>query len=415
MPRQIITSNTVRRIFGAFAENKTLLPKPGSVAAGLAGDDITAGNTIDILGKTAARELSFYKNNMNVSIRRFIEEMSKLDNISTDGEPKLSLVTPSELYDEYVAKGGVEKIIIRRFDDMAVSLHPIFRYDDLDISSDSNSVVNAAQKVILKAPRKEINAVWRDFFMAGADEYLKAVKYPTLTNVPYERIELALAMATVMLATDNISALTTSTKGMGFIQYVEIMKNIVLKNMNSIFDQYMNGIPAGIVIMATGEDHVVINDKVFNTFITEGGDIEVIFGAFVSGSNRVSINELKTNSVDLTNAWQDHLANSIAKRTALAAISYRANYIRVAEIIYDKNTATKMKTLLDTYSDNKVLNIPDTCMDLALDTKYANTNGRYFIERMGHYTSKSIERNKAAGLAYIDLLCNFIAKQITVI
>lgn len=182
---------------------------------------------------------------------------------------------------------------------------------------------------------------------------------------------------------------------------------------------------------------IIVNGDVYNDWIKNGGDVDVILGMCLYLNTRnqpvvaYPVSVVETNKEIYLKAWYEYA--TIAKATALEnkynalRSTLTASFLKILEDDADESSTELGREIAEIYKDFKkalfnttdetLRNIDDAVLQLICASRFKNTDAYFLLSRIDFHmkNNSELQPREAATLATIDYVTDWAFKQMSVV
>lgn len=303
--------------------------------------------------------------------------------------------------------------------------------------SDMNTAVGSYMSGVSDA---SLERIWENYFAMISGEN---INYAGLgTRVTDHRYGQDLFVAYLIIKT-LINIPPEKVKG-SFANYqmaITAFKNLLAYDINDFIRRYERSIRSGRLVYhyddkyVTNKDFVVVVHKDnYNTYITEGGNPEVLYGAVLQeNKGLIYIDTLVQNKDDFALTWNNFYKKKNIERKLTSSESYKMAYKNAVYVLLDEYIGENLKRYIDpefienpipsldnyfmTIDDKKLTVVRRVAIDIVAGIIFSQTNAHRFFKYMHQYemVNPDMQPNETASYATAELISDFIAAQFEVI
>lgn len=181
-----------------------------------------------------------------------------------------------------------------------------------------------------------------------------------------------------------------------------------------------------LIVSFIGKE-VTVNENVYNRFIDDGGDVETILGAVISGQLKCLVPELNARSEEFKNAWSFHITRAKMDYATSELINVRyaiGNWVRqylmqTEDVVLVENCQlilNQLSAYLETIYKPQLKDIPVLALKVVTDVLFNHTDACSILSGVTEAMSSNdqISREDALNLSVTDYVANWIASQICI-
>lgn len=309
-----------------------------------------------------------------------------------------------------------------------------------NITSDYPDMSKAIDTYMSGVSNATLERIWENYFAMINGENLK---YATLgTRISDHRYGQDLFVAYLIVKT-LINTPPEKIKGSlaNYQMAIAAFKNLLAYDINDYIKRYETSIRSGRLVYQysdkydTKEDFVVVVHKDnYNTYITEGGNPEVLYGAVLQGNTGlIYIDTLVQNRDDFALTWNNFYKKKNIERKLSSSESYKMAYRNAVYVLMDEYVGENLKRYIDlnfienpnpsldkyfmSIDDKKLTAVRLVAIDIVAGIIFSQTNAHRFFKYMHAYetVSPDMQPNETASYATAELISDFIVAQFEVI
>lgn len=178
----------------------------------------------------------------------------------------------------------------------------------------------------------------------------------------------------------------------------------------------------------SGSRRIMVNSKLYDKFIEQGGMLDIIIGAVLSGkSNSYSMDDVNANGFDYQAIWNSFKTANISAMEAQAALILRAEALAIfatcvkpcnedESILLADSGRTEASLLLEAKNYIDALSLKQLrdarciAVDLIAGIRFSHTPAKQFIKDMQAAEEAGCKSpQEAAGIAALNYICSFAA------
>lgn len=286
-------------------------------------------------------------------------------------------------------------------------------------------------------PGYELEGIWNDFFSAQtarADEEVglqtatvRQQSFSTLIDANEITRLVVFLIARHLLENDVVLDGTE----MSLQAYQKTLRTYVEQAgrlLNRQIEKNSASVANGVLVTSINGNNIVVNTPVYNSWLANGGDNEILFGMVMSGRPTFNIATIDAQREEFRDVW----TQKMALLTSTESVQ-RFNFLREQLVLcYEdmlnreeneegiKLNAREIFDLMKAFKDNlECLTIQDsqnlytTCLKLVCRTRYASYPAEAFLLRMEEIsrTQPKLSPREAGTIAMLDYICDWVSSQ----
>lgn len=293
---------------------------------------------------------------------------------------------------------------------------------------------------IASVPPYELEAIWNDFFCALTprnDEVERGSGFGTVTSVqtPFTTLidQNEVTRLVVFLIARHLleNEVVLDNTEMSLSSYNETLKTYVEQAgrlLNRQLEKNSASITNGVLVTAIKGNTIVVNTPVYNSWLANGGDNDILFGMVLSGRPTYNVATLDANREQYRDIWKQKVAILTSTESA-----QRFNFLREQLVLcYEdmlnreeneegiKLNAREIFEYMKCFKDNlECISIQESqdlynvCLKLVCRTRFSKIPAEQFLLKMDEIarTQPKLTAKEAATLAMLDYICDWVASQ----
>jgi len=446
-----VTSDEIETIVDIVSDsNKIIRISRNGILASLDLLDASSANNFsgvnELIKNILGKEVTFIKNIVVPTIREYIAKVESKFNGTKNRSP---LEDIKMVYD--VIPDIIKELINRE----SVNVHS----QTVDLNVDGGTVMlfdletPVISNIFYDQPQGELKRLVEDIKPSVKDEDLRRIwdKYLAVINEKSDvyndltytvhhnlysyDLYILKVLVNTMLNKETIGEHTLNGKQrralMSLNNFLDM--RIVLKQRKLNGQNVSGVISQKIVKNDNGSYGLYIAKEVYDKYISDGGEPEIIFGAAISGVSFISVATINGKEEEYMKIWERFVKNSNTVYQLNGLSNVRASYaIAMSDLIndyIDDNTKRSISddfikdynNILVNYLNNEsqvdLLNIKDMGTSIMTDLVFKTTNAKRFLKHMVTYSkiNKDLTANEAATYAVSDMLMEFLMTQVDII
>lgn len=201
--------------------------------------------------------------------------------------------------------------------------------------------------------------------------------------------------------------------------------------LNRQVEKLTSSVQNGVLVNSINYNEIVVNTPVYNTWLENGGDNEVLFGMAMSGSPTFLIGTLTERADEFRALWK----RQVQLLTA-ADSNTRFNYLREQLVLCYESMLSKedhdgvqytphevqvimkeFKKQLDGLSIEETQDVYRLCLKLICRTRYVKLPAERFLLKMDEVAKAdpTLSPRETATIATIEYICDWVADQFVVV
>lgn len=263
--------------------------------------------------------------------------------------------------------------------------------------------------------------VWTDFFNNALDSDVRPFE---------EKLSYKTDTATaVFLIASHLHGKALDVEGYTLNEFKFLMQTIrnhsgwMLNQQLSILDK---DVQAGVLVYGMKDGQVTVNGPVYQKWLSTGGDIDVLFGMAVKGTNLGLIPSIDARAEELKKAWVEYYNKSLGimsqrkygvirevlKNQLVDAVSLD----KVSSILTSAEVNKKINAALWSISDADLQNLHSAVLKLLCDVHFSDDH--YFILNQIDFQCRenpNLTAREASTLVTIEYVTKWVMDQVKIV
>jgi hypothetical protein len=198
--------------------------------------------------------------------------------------------------------------------------------------------------------------------------------------------------------------------------------------LNRQIERNSASVANGVLVTSIDGNRIVVNTPVYNTWLANGGDNEILFGMVMSGRPTFNVATIDGRREEFREVWNQKMALLTSTESV-----QRFNFLREQLVLCYEDMLNREENeegvklndrevfeLMKAFKDNlECLSIQDsqdlytTCLKLVCRARYANYPAEPFLLRMEEIarTQPKLTPREAGTIAMMDYICDWVSSQ----
>jgi len=286
-------------------------------------------------------------------------------------------------------------------------------------------------------PGYELEGIWNDFFSAqtALPEQAEGVQLAVVKQQPFSTLidaneitRLVVFLISRHLLENDVVLEGTEMSLQSYQKTLQIYVEQAGRLLNRQIERNSASVANGVLVTSIDGNRIVVNTPVYNTWLANGGDNEILFGMVMSGRPTFNAATIDGKREEFREVWNQKMALLTSTESV-----QRFNFLREQLVLcYEdmlnreenedgiKLDAREIFELMKAFKDNlECLSIQDsqdlytTCLKLVCRTRYDNYPAEPFLLRMEEIarSQPKLTPREAGTIAMMDYICDWVSSQ----
>ena len=397
--------------------------------------DLAMDDIIEVASKAVLEHIVFAKSVVAPAIVNLVMRTKE----------KLNTITPSTLLGMEVIvwnppkpllNSGLESSV-RKFEDLALD-YPMMNIKSPDVTISTISDLMKSGSGALDKDIDEWMAIKGDSFFFNIWENVFQIKPKFGNNVNdtfkywiYESddaVDNALAIYLLSRKLLDNPLPETENNLIAFNKTILDYRNQSAARLSLAYAELDNIDKSKILVRSMTKNTTTVNGGVYDTWIKNGGENEVLFGNILQLPSSVSVADIDKKAIELKTLWNKHATlissierNHVFSRTKeILSYEFQEQLFEVSDsstTLENRERITKLfEDCLDDLREDELVDLYDACLKLLSASRFANTEARRILLGIDRISKENpnIDVRECAAISVLEYVSYWIASQFKV-